>query len=143
MCELNTTGKHLLVEYKGCEFDALNNVNRIQELMETAARAAEASIVASVFQPFEPQGVSGVVVISESHLSIHTWPEDGYAAVDFYTCGCCDPYAAHAVLTAGLGASNCEVIEVARGLNTNPLGPRSMTFVQSRQLEEPVSASFR
>src|ERR1700754_4035838 len=92
---LITNGKHLLVEYKGCLPAVLNDVGRVKLLMEEAARAANASIVTSVFQPFEPQGVSGVVVISESHLSIHTWPEYGYAAVDFYTCGTTNPRAAH------------------------------------------------
>ena len=65
--------------------------SRIEELMNEAALAAGATVVASVFQPFEPQGVTGVVVIEESHLSIHTWPEHGYAAVDFFTCGECTP----------------------------------------------------
>jgi S-adenosylmethionine/arginine decarboxylase-like enzyme len=69
-----------------------------------------------VFQPFEPHGVSGVVVIEESHISIHTWPEHGYAAVDFYTCGHADPEIAHEFLAAGLGAAHAEVMYVDRGL---------------------------
>jgi len=101
---LNTRGRHLLVEYTGCSLHALNDLERIEALMNEAAKAAGATIVASVFKPFEPHGVSGVVVIEESHLSIHTWPEHGYAAVDFYTCGHADPQIANDVLAAGLGA---------------------------------------
>jgi S-adenosylmethionine decarboxylase proenzyme len=84
--------------------------------MNEAARAARTNIVASVFQPFEPQGVTGVVVVEESHLSIHTWPEHGYAAVDFFTCGDSLPERAHAVLCAGLKAQCAEVMYVDRGL---------------------------
>ena len=85
--------------------------------MREAAIAAGTSIVASVFQPFEPQGVTGVVVVEESHLSIHTWPEHGYAAVDFFTCGDSLPEAAHKVLFDGLRAERAEKIFVERGMS--------------------------
>jgi S-adenosylmethionine decarboxylase len=105
-----------LVEYSGCDFNVLDDLKRIEALMNEAALAARANIVASVFQPFEPQGVTGVVVIEESHLSIHTWPEHGYAAVDFFTCGDALPERAHEVLCQGLGASMSEIMFVERGL---------------------------
>ena len=95
--------------------------------MRRAAIAAEASIVQTAFHNFTPHGVSGVVVVQESHLSIHTWPEYGYAAVDFYTCGDCLPDAAHRVIYEGLRADHFELIEVQRG----HLGPgRSMNMVR-------------
>lgn len=119
---MNTLGRHLLVEYVGCTFDALNNVDEIRELMERAAMAAQMTIVASVFHPFNPQGVTGVVVLEESHLSIHTWPEIGYAAVDFYTCGGGEPGRAHDVLEAGLRAQSFQMLEIARGLSPHGLG---------------------
>ncbi|MGD8860399.1 MAG: adenosylmethionine decarboxylase [Myxococcales bacterium] len=112
---MNTRGKHLLVEYTGCDSDVLDDLKRIEALMNRAAIAARANIVASVFQPFEPQGVTGVVVVEESHLSIHTWPEYGYAAVDFFTCGEADPELAHEVLQEGLGATCAEIMKVDRG----------------------------
>jgi S-adenosylmethionine decarboxylase proenzyme len=112
---LTTHGRHLLVEYIGCDFDVLNDVARIERLMCKAAVAAQTNIVASVFKPFHPQGVSGVVVVEESHLSIHTWPERGYAAIDFFTCGEGLPENAHEVLMAGLQAAHFEMIFVARG----------------------------
>jgi S-adenosylmethionine decarboxylase proenzyme len=103
------------VEYHGCDRAILNDKARIESLMREAAEAAKARVVGSVFQTFTPQGVSGVVVIEESHLSIHTWPETGYAAVDCYTCGDCLPDEAHALLKKKLGASEAEVMLVERG----------------------------
>jgi S-adenosylmethionine decarboxylase len=113
---LKTRGRHLLVEYTGCDVNVLDDLKRIESLMLEAARAAQTNIVASVFQPFEPIGVTGVVVVEESHLSIHTWPESGYAAVDFFTCGDSLPERAHEVLCAGLRAQYAEVMHVERGL---------------------------
>jgi S-adenosylmethionine decarboxylase len=115
--ELNTRGRHLLVEYTGCDASVLDDLKRIEALMNQAAKAARTNIVASVFQPFEPQGVTGVVVVEESHLSIHTWPERGYAAVDFFTCGDAIPEMAHRVLSEGLRAERAEVIFVDRGIS--------------------------
>lgn len=80
-------GRHLIVEYTGCNRNILDDARLIEEHMNKAAQAAGATIIQSVFHQFSPQGVSGVVVIAESHISIHTWPEYGYAAVDFFTCG--------------------------------------------------------
>src|SRR5690606_32756971 len=77
---VNTEGQHLLIELHGCDPVVLDDVARIERLMRAAAERARANVVTSVFHPFVPQGVTGVVVIEESHLSIHTWPEHGYAA---------------------------------------------------------------
>ena len=112
---MNTRGRHLLVEYIGCDPNVLDDLKRIETLMNEAALAARTNIVASVFQPFEPQGITGVVVVEESHLSIHTWPEHGYAAVDFFTCGDSLPERAHEVLAAGLKAQYAELMHVERG----------------------------
>lgn len=114
---MDTCGRHLVVEYIGCETGVLNNVDRIRDLMEQAAKAAQMTIVASVFHPFSPQGVTGVVVLEESHLSIHTWPEIGYAAVDFYTCGGGEPSEAHQVLMTGLVARSFQMFDIERGLS--------------------------
>jgi S-adenosylmethionine decarboxylase len=102
----------------------LDDLKRIEALMNQAAKAARTNIVASVFQPFEPHGVTGVVVVEESHLSIHTWPEHGYAAVDFFTCGESVPELAHKVLSEGLGAERAEIVTVERGLSQT--APSSM-----------------
>jgi S-adenosylmethionine decarboxylase proenzyme len=116
---LKSTGRHLLVEYKSCNPQILNDRYSIETLMQNAAKASGTTIVTSVFHPFFPQGISGVVVIEESHLSIHTWPEYGYAAVDFFTCGDGIPERAHEVLKEGLGAEVSEVMFVSRGFLTN------------------------
>ena len=113
---MDTFGQHLLVEYHGCDVDVLDNAQHIEHAMRRAAEVAGATVVTTTFHRFAPQGVSGVVVIEESHLSIHTWPECGYAAVDFYTCGDCEPERAHEVLQSALVAARSEVMQVRRGL---------------------------
>lgn len=124
---MDTKGRHLLVEYYGCDANVLNDPQSIERLMRQAASAAGATVVGSIFHPFTPQGVSGVVVVEESHLSIHTWPERGYAAVDFYTCGNCRPELAHEVLHAGLRPSRAECMFIRRGQRDSV---RSMSIEQ-------------
>ena len=80
-------GNHLLIELYNCDRKLLNNAEKIEEYMKEAAVAAGATIVSSHTNLFNPHGVSGVVIIAESHITIHTWPEHGYAAVDAFTCG--------------------------------------------------------
>ena len=121
---MDTLSKHLLVEYHGCDSAKLNDVDAVKVMMEQAAKAAGATVVNAVFHRFEPQGVSGVVVIEESHLSIHTWPEAGYAAVDFYTCGDCTPEKSHAFLVECLQPKDTHKLMVRRGL------PKSEGFMR-------------
>ncbi len=113
---VGTAGQHLLAEYQGCDRSVLDDVDEVRAALRRAATAAGATVVAEVLQPFAPEGVSGVVVIEESHLSVHTWPEQGYAAVDFYTCGECLPERAYEVLFEALGAQRAELLSVRRGL---------------------------
>jgi S-adenosylmethionine decarboxylase len=80
-------GKHILAEYFECECTCLDNEAAIRNLMREAASRTGATIVGDIFHHFSPQGVTGVVVIAESHLAIHTWPEFRYASVDLFTCG--------------------------------------------------------
>ncbi|MEO1069555.1 MAG: adenosylmethionine decarboxylase, partial [Cyanobacteria bacterium J06638_6] len=79
---MKSLGRHILVEFFGCSADILNDVPLIESSMVGAAADAGATVISSVFHHFSPFGVSGVVVIQESHLAIHTWPEYRYAAVD-------------------------------------------------------------
>jgi S-adenosylmethionine decarboxylase proenzyme len=108
-------GTHLLVEYAGCDPAILDDATVLEALLREAATAAGARVVVATMHRFVPRGASGVVVLEESHLSIHTWPEHGRAAVDFYTCGDGDPEAAHHVLRRGLHAKSAEVMTVSRG----------------------------
>ncbi len=109
-------GHQLMVEYYGCATDLLNNEQHIRSAMLEAARATGATVVGEVFHEFNPHGISGVVVIAESHLAIHTWPEYGYAALDLFTCGdLTDPYKGFDVLRMKLCAKRFEVKEFFRG----------------------------
>lgn len=84
---MRALGEHVLVDYHGCDPEVLDDVGSLQKVMVETAEAIGAHIVTVEFHEFNPIGVSGVVVIAESHLTIHTWPEHGYAAVDLFTCG--------------------------------------------------------
>lgn len=110
-------GIQLLAEIWECDQGRLNNIDTIREIMVRAATMANAEIREVVFHRFEPHGVSGVVVISESHLTIHTWPELSYAAVDIFTCGeHIDPWEALETITHELNAEEAHVIEISRGM---------------------------
>ncbi|MDD4146458.1 MAG: adenosylmethionine decarboxylase [Clostridia bacterium] len=114
---MDALGRHVLAEIFGCSFDVLNDVKNVEENMVNAALEAGAEVREYVFHKFSPQGVSGVVVISESHLAIHTWPELGYAAVDVFTCGeKVNPWDACNFLAERLRAKHMTATEVKRGL---------------------------
>ncbi len=87
MTTLNGLGRHILAELYDCDADLLNDPNFLKKLSLEAVERSGATIMSHHFKTFEPQGVSGVVVIAESHLSFHTWPEYGYMALDYFTCG--------------------------------------------------------
>lgn len=113
---MEALGRHLLVELYECEPEILDDVIAVEQLMESAALAAEATIINVTFHHFSPYGVSGVIVIQESHLAIHTWPESRYAAVDLFTCGSdTRPWQAFEVLKQGLKAKSSSAMEIQRG----------------------------
>ncbi len=114
---MEARGTHIICELSGCDARMLSDVEYVRNVMVSAAREANAEILKDAFHRFQPQGVSGVVVIQESHLSIHTWPESGYAAVDFYTCGDhTDPWRACEYAAKKLGATSMLTTEVKRGI---------------------------
>jgi S-adenosylmethionine decarboxylase len=109
-------GKHLLLELKDCEED-LKNLDKVKDAMISAAKRAKATIIDVSFHEFSPFGISGMVVIAESHLSIHTWPEYGYAAVDIFTCGdIIDPQVAANYLIKKFKSKNPSKVEIKRGV---------------------------
>ncbi|MDD3663334.1 MAG: adenosylmethionine decarboxylase [Candidatus Pacebacteria bacterium] len=113
---LNSVGKHVIVDLFGCNSQLLEKVEFISEVMQEAARKSKATIVGKFFKQFDPYGVSGVVIISESHLSIHTWPEHGLASIDYFSCSDeVDISAAIAYLKNALNAKTKKEIEVRRG----------------------------
>jgi S-adenosylmethionine decarboxylase proenzyme len=87
MKAINPVGEHVLVELNACDVTAINSESLLREGMLRAVALSGATIIKDVFHSFSPHGVTGVIVIAESHVSIHTWPEHGYAAVDIFTCG--------------------------------------------------------
>ena len=121
---MNALGRHLLLELFDCDFDAISNLETVKSALVEAAKRAHATIVDVVFHEFNPFGISGVVVIAESHLSIHTWPEHRYAAVDIFSCGdVLKPEVAANYLVDQFGAERTSVVELQRGLFLNASAP--------------------
>ncbi|MGB0885731.1 MAG: polyamine aminopropyltransferase [Chitinophagales bacterium] len=113
---MNALGRHILVEYYNCSSEILNDVTIIENSMVEAAKAADATVINSSFHHFSPYGVSGVVVIQESHLAIHTWPEYGYAAVDLFTCGDeINPWICFEYLKKAFKSETHSAMEINRG----------------------------
>ncbi len=123
---MRALGIHILVELKDCNHEILKSLKMIREFMIEAAREARVTILDTIFHKFDPLGVTGIIAIAESHLSIHTWPEYNYAAVDIFTCGEeMKPYIAARILIERLESKNPSVIEIKRGIldTTQALAP--------------------
>ena len=113
---MKSLGRQLVIEFFNCDEEVLSNLEDIESAMNQAALEAKATIVNSVFHHFSPYGVSGAVIVAESHLAIHTWPEYGYAAVDVFTCGEeVDPYKAYEYLKDKFNSKSVKVKELNRG----------------------------
>jgi spermidine synthase len=108
-------GNHILVEFMNCDPHIMNDVAAIERDMVAAAVNAGATVINSTFHHFSPYGVSGVVVIQESHLAIHTWPEYGYAAVDLFTCGDMNAWTSFDFLKEAFKSKSYSAIEMKRG----------------------------
>ncbi|RLF24603.1 MAG: S-adenosylmethionine decarboxylase proenzyme [Thermoprotei archaeon] len=118
MGEVKELGRHLIAEFIGCPASVLDNIEEIKKSLVKAAREAGAQVCGEVFHKFKPQGVSGIVIIAESHLSIHTWPEYGYAAIDIFTCGThVDPWKAYEILRETFKPRQVSILEFKRGVN--------------------------
>lgn len=135
---MHALGKHLLVELHGCQADLLKKVEYVRDTLLGAARACRATIIDSSFHEFSPFGVSGVVVIAESHLSIHTWPEYRYAAVDIFSCGdTLKPAEAAAYLVEQFQASRASCVEVKRGVFPGSAGPLTRATKEGTASNDP------
>ena len=118
-------GLHFLLDVSEAPFETLDDPVLLEQALLLAVREMGANVLGAHIHRLAPQGVSGVVVISESHLTIHTWPERGEAAIDLFTCG--DPVRARravAGLAARLGAGRTRVTEMTRGMSSKPV-PRT------------------
>ena len=131
---MNALGTHIVCELSGCDAERLSDIDVVRAMMVAAAKIANATIMESAFHRFQPHGVSGVVVIAESHLAIHTWPETGYAAMDFYTCGdSTNPWAACEYAAKELNAKTMRTTEIKRGIEA---GDSEFTHIVTR--DEPA-----
>lgn len=116
---MKALGYHILLEFFDCDRRVLDDMKHVEETLTTAAKRAKAHIVQVVFHKFNPHGVSGVVVISESHLSVHTWPEHGYPAIDIFSCGKdMDTERAVRYLVSRLRPGRFTSVEMKRGVLT-------------------------
>lgn len=112
---LRFAGTHLLIDLWGARH--LDDPRAIEAALRAAAAAARATVLNAHFHHFSPSGgVSGVLVIAESHMSIHTWPERAFAAIDIFMCGTCDPYKAVPVLRRAFAPASIQFGEQRRGL---------------------------
>lgn len=114
-------GRHMTIEYYDCDHDILCDPVLVEQIFIDSARASGATVLGANFHSFEPQGVSGFVVIAESHFSVHAWPEHDYAAVDIFTCGeTIDFQTAVDALQSGLKADQAVISGVMnRGVVSN------------------------
>ena len=110
-------GKHLLLELMDCNHELLNDIEYLRKALSDVAGQIGATVIKDSFYQFTPQGVSGVVIIAESHISIHTWPEYNYAAVDVFTCGdSVKPEEAARLIVQRLEAKKHSSTELRRGI---------------------------
>jgi len=119
---VQSLGNHLIVELYDCCPKAINDVHFVEAAMQKAVAVSGATMVQSVIHEFNPHGVSGVVVIEESHFTVHTWPEYGYCALDIFTCGTeVDYYSALNYLKEAFKSKNLSVSEIKRGILDLPI----------------------
>lgn len=129
----NILGVHYLLELKDCDPHILDDLPEVKRIFLEAARRSQATIIDMTFRKFSPQGISGVVIISESHFAIHTWPEYRYAAVDIFTCGRIDPLSAVGYMIEQFRSQNPAFVLLKRGLIA-----RSFEDLQYRLHRPPI-----
>ena len=116
----SSLGTHCLLDLYACRPDVLDDPIELERLLRHAAREAGAQVIGILQHRFSPHGVSLVCLLAESHISLHTWPEQSMAAADIYTCGAnCDPLRACHVLIEALQPRSKSLTAVARGANAN------------------------
>ena len=113
---MSTLGKHIILEMWGCCKDTIDNVEVVKEILVKAAESVKATLVDVVCHRFSPYGVTGVAILAESHIAVHTWPEYGYAAADIFICGSAiNPLNAASYMTEAFYAKETSFLELKRG----------------------------
>lgn len=124
---MDTIGYHYIVEATGCNPEVLGDPDAMRETLIQAARAGGMGLRTSYFYRFAPSGVSGVVIVSESHISVHSWPEKGYAALDVFVCGeAVKPETAIDFILERLGCRDAHVTEIKRGIQDEDVYTHAM-----------------
>jgi S-adenosylmethionine decarboxylase len=119
---VQSLGNHLIIELYDCDRELISSARGVEDALIQAVKISGAKMVESVIHQFNPHGISGVIVIEESHFSVHTWPEYGYCALDIFTCGDeIDYYSALQFLKEEFQAKNLSVTEMKRGLLNLPV----------------------
>jgi len=113
---MESLGTHVIAELFNCDAYVIDDLKKVKEVFMAAAELSRATIIKPFFHKFSPYGVSGVIVIAESHFTIHTWPEHGYAAVDIFTCGDLNWQDALEHIKTELKSERCSIFEMQRGL---------------------------
>ena len=122
---MNVVGTHLMLELNECDPKLLDDLGYIKDAMTQAATEVGAHIVGESFHRFHPQGVTGILAIAESHMCIHTWPEQGYAAADIFTCGTSfEPRKAAKILIEKLDSKEPSLTELKRGAASEKMASR-------------------
>lgn len=116
-------GHHLLVDFWVEDPAPLRRVGTWERLLPDACRAAGATVLGARFHQFEPEGVTGIVLLAESHASVHTWPEAGLVTLDVFTCGALDAAAIVEAIRQSLGPARERITAVARGDAAGTLQP--------------------
>lgn len=138
---MKALGHHIVAELSQCDPEILTDLDRVQAAMVQAALVARAEIRELAFHRFYPTGVSGVVVLAESHLAIHTWPDLGYAAIDVYTCGdTAEPWRACRYLAEQFGSASMQTTVMERGI-PSPNGDFGHRLTARELREEMLAVS--
>jgi len=109
-------GRHFILEMWDCNREILNDVEKIEEILRDAVNDTGATVIKQISHKFNPPGITSLAILSESHIAIHTWPIEGYVAVDIFTCGTvADPQMATKRLLEGFGPKDYTTLELKRG----------------------------
>lgn len=110
-----TLGRHIILEMRGCSKNVINDVEKVKNILTEATKVSRATLVEVICHHFSPYGVTGVAILAESHISVHTWPEHAYAAADIFICGNTDPRLAASYIADRFHAHEYSMMELQRG----------------------------
>jgi len=131
---MNYLGRHFLAEFYNCSSETLNDEKKVADIMTKAVEASKATIIKPFFHKFSPHGISGIIVIAESHLAIHTWPEYSFAAVDLFSCGDFDFTESLKFIRDNLNAKDYSILSIKRGTNVNSSSDSSINHFESQKI---------